>query len=231
MNQLPGDESESLRERRNTDVPAAAGGGSARRGQFLVLEGADGCGKSTQARRLAEVLGSQGREVLHVRDPGSTHLAESVRRVLLDPSQGHIAVAAEMCLYLAARAQLAEEVLVPALARGAFIVCERWTLSTEVYQGDAGGFGAASVRKLAHLACGGVAPDLVLVLDVPVGAGLARLGRDRDRMERKGDDFHARVVRSYRRLARRRRGCVLLPHAPLDDVTARIGEEVARRVR
>lgn len=202
-----------------------------RRGRFIVLEGADGCGKSTQARRLVAAIRSGGREAIHVRDPGSTPVSEAVRRILLDPMSGKLAVATETCLYMAARAQLVAQVIEPALAAGVFVICERWTLSTEVYQGDAGGFGAASVRKLAHLACGGVAPDLVLVLDVPVGAGLARLGRDRDRMERKGDDFHARVVRSYRRLARRRRGCVLLPHAPLDDVTARIGEEVARRVR
>lgn len=226
MNQLPGDPNESLRERRTAEPSPAAGGGSARRGQFLVLEGADGCGKSTQARRLAEALVAQGREVLHVRDPGSTHLAESVRRVLLDPAQGHIAVAAEMCLYLAARAQLAEEVLVPALARGATIVCERWTLSTEVYQGVAGGFGAARVRRAASAVLPGVEPDLTLVLDVAVGVGLRRLGREPDRMERKGEAFHSTVVRAYRRLASRTTGRAVVAAGTPDEVHARILQRV-----
>lgn len=193
-----------------------------RRGRFLVLEGADGCGKTTQAKRLVESLASGTREVRHLRDPGSTRLAEAVRRVLLERDGGHVGVAAEACLYFAARAQLAEEVLLPSLARGALVVCERWTLSTEVYQGVAGGLGPANVRKAARLLLPAVQPDLVLVLDVPVGAGLRRLGRERDRMESKGAAFHASVVRSYRRLARRRPRHVLVPHGTPDDVAAAV---------
>ena len=192
-----------------------------------MLEGADGCGKTTQAVRAAALLRRSGREVLHLRDPGSTRLAEAVRGILLDPGQGHVAVAAEVCLYLAARAQLAEEVLVPALARGAFVLCERWTLSTEVYQGVAGGFGAARVRRAAAALVPGAEPDVTLVLDVAVGAGLRRLARAPDRMERKGEAFHAAVVRAYRRLARRP-GCTLIPAGTPDQVHARIAAELRR---
>jgi dTMP kinase len=192
------------------------------RGRFLVLEGADGCGKSTQAARLVAALASGRREVRHLRDPGSTRLAEAVRGILLARGRGRVAVAAEACLYLAARAQLAEEVLVPALARGAVVVCERWTLSTEVYQGVAGGLGAANVRKAARLLLPSVRPDLVLVLDVPVGEGLRRVGRERDRMESKGAAFHASVVRAYRRLARRRPGHVLVPPGTPDATAAAV---------
>ena len=193
-----------------------------RRGRFLVLEGADGCGKSTQAARLAAALRAAGRTVHHLRDPGSTHLAESVRQVLLDPAQGHVAVAAEVCLYLAARAQLTEEVLVPALAAGEDVVCERWTLSTEVYQGLAGGFGAARVRRAAQALLPEAEPDLVLLLDVAEGEGLRRIARDLDRMESKGADFHRRVVRGYRRLAARRTRTYTIPPGSPDDVHRRV---------
>lgn len=190
-----------------------------------MLEGADGCGKSTQAVRLVERLSAMGRKVAHVRDPGSTRLSEAVRKILLDRETGRLSVEAETFLYMAARAQLVAETIRPALAEGAIVVCERWTLSTEAYQGVAGGFGAANVRRVARLACGDVAPDRVIVLDVAVGGGLARLAREKDRMESKGDEFHARVVRGYRTLARGRKDCVLVPAGAADDVAARVLSE------
>jgi dTMP kinase len=200
------------------------------RGRFIVLEGADGCGKSTQAKRLVERLAARGRQALHVRDPGSTPLSEAVRRILLDPATGRLCVEAETFLYMAARAQLVADVVRPAMAQGAVVVCERWTLSTEVYQGVAGGFGAANVRRVGRFASAGVEPDLVVVLDVAVGGGLARLAREKDRMESKGDAFHAQVVRGYRRLARGRTNCVVVPAANADDVAARVLTEVLARV-
>lgn len=197
-----------------------------KRGVFIVLEGADGCGKSTQATRLAKALGARGRRVLHVRDPGGTRLSEAVREILLDSRTGELSVAAETFLYVAARAQLVAETIRPALAAGKVVVCERWTLSTEVYQGVAGGFGADAVRDVARLACGDVRPDRVIVLDVAVGGGLARLSRAKDRMEKKSDAFHARVVRGYRRLARERAECVVVPPGPPDATAARVLAEV-----
>lgn len=195
-------------------------------GRFIVLEGADGCGKSTQAARLAARLRDLGREVLHVRDPGSTRVAEGVRRLLLDPATGHVGVHTETFLYMAARAQLAEEVVRPALERGAMVVCERWTLSTEVYQGVAGGFGVANVRLLATLAEHGTSPDRVLVLDVDVGGGLARLQGAPDRMEAKGGEFHATVVHGYRELAAQRPDCVIVPAGDLETMAASVWEAV-----
>jgi len=201
-------------------------GMSSRRGRFIVLEGADGCGKSTQARRLAGELEAAGHDVIHVRDPGSTRLAEAVRRLLLDPETGVVSVRAETLLYMAARAQLAEEVVVPALGRGAIVVCERWTLSTEVYQGLAGGLGVEPVRRLAQLAEGGAAPDVTLVLDVDLGVGLSRLTGDPDRMEAKGGAFHAEVVRGYRELAAAGPQRHLLPSGTPDEVAASVWREV-----
>lgn len=166
-----------------------------------------------------------------MRDPGGTPLSEAVRRILLDPASGRVCAETETFLYMAARAQLVADVVAPAIARGAIVVCERWTLSTEVYQGIAAGMGTATVRRLGRVASRGTEPDLVLVFDVAIGAGIARLGRERDRMEQKGDAFHAAVVRGYRRIARRRAGCVLVEHGTRDEVAARVDAEVARLVR
>jgi len=196
------------------------------RGRFIVLEGADGCGKSTQSGTLAAMLTAAGHDVIHVRDPGSTKVAEGVRSLLLDPATGTVGVRAETLLYMAARAQLAEEVVLPALARGTTVVCERWTLSTEVYQGLAGGLGVAAVRRLAELAEGGATPDLTLVLDVDLGVGLARLSGDPDRMEQKGREFHADVVRGYRELASGRPHRRLIPSGTLDEVARAVRAEV-----
>ena len=191
-----------------------------------MLEGADGCGKSTQTQRLVEWLRARGSDVVHVRDPGSTALSEAVRRIVLDPASGKLSAPAEMFLYMAARAQLVAEVVAPALADGHVVVCERWTLSTEVYQGIASGVHPRDVRRIGTVASGGTDPGLTLVLDVPIGGGLARLTREHDRMERKGDQFHARVVRGYRRLARGRRRCVLVAAGSPDEVEVRIRMEV-----
>ncbi len=202
-----------------------------RKGLFLVLEGADGCGKTTQAKRLVAALGKgRSKKPLHVRDPGGTRLSEAVRAILLDRAQDRLTVEAETLLYVAARAQLAAEVIAPALAAGRVVVCERWTLSTEVYQGLAGGFGAARVRRLVRLALGDLEPDLSLVLDVAVGGGLARLRRERDRVESKGDDFHALVVKGYRRLAAGRARCAVIPPGDEREVAARVLAEVRPHV-
>jgi len=206
------------------------GGMSTSRGRFIVLEGADGCGKSTQARRLAEALKSAGHDVIHVRDPGSTRVAEAVRGLLLAPETGVVSIRTETLLYMAARAQLAEEVVLPALERGTIVVSERWTLSTEVYQGLAGGLGVEAVRSLAELAEGGAAPDLTLVLDVDLGVGLARLSGDPDRMELKGGEFHADVVRGYRELTAGMCDRRLIPSGTLDAVAAAVWTEVSALV-
>jgi dTMP kinase len=173
------------------------------------------------------VLRSAGKDVLHVRDPGSTGLSEAVRKILLDPATGRLGVEAETFLYMAARAQLVAEVIRPALDAGRVVICERWTLSTEVYQGVAGGLGAGAVRRMGGVATGGTEPSLTIVFDVAVGGGLARITRAKDRMESKDDAFHAKVVRGYRRLAKGRAKCVLVAPGAVDDVAARVRQEVA----
>lgn len=169
-------------------------------GVFIVLEGVDGCGKSTQARRLRTRLAEAGRDVLHVREPGATAVGERIRDLLLDPASGEIEPVAEMFLYQAARAQLVAEVLRPALEAGRDVLCERWHYATSAYQGVAGGVGLEPVRVTAAFATRGLEPDRAVLLDVPGEVADGRLGELLDRMESKGPSFRERVAGALRDL-------------------------------
>jgi len=192
---------------------------SSRRGFFLVLEGPDKSGKSTQAGLLAQALRGRGLAVAHTREPGGTSVAEGVRRILLDPAL-RVDARTELFLYEAARAQHVTETVRPALARGEVVVCERFTMSTDVYQGLARGLGLKTTAALNAVATGGLKPDLTIVLDVPARAFESRdPGRPLDRLEREDPAFHERVRGGYRRLARGRPKTALLDaSAPADDV-------------
>lgn len=172
------------------------------KGIFIVLEGPDKSGKSTQARLLAEALLRRGRRVIHTREPGGTAFAEAIRSLLLDP--GHrIQPLAELLLYEAARAQHTEEILRPALAAGKVVVCERYTLATLAYQGHGRGLPLPLTRTLNRIATGGLRPDLTVVLDVPDSAFRRRdPTRAHDRLERAPAAFRRRVRAGYRTLAR-----------------------------
>ena len=180
------------------------------RGVFIVLEGPDKSGKSTQAKRLVSELKAAGLEAVHTREPGGTGLAEAVRRVVLDPDLD-VHPLAELLLYEAARAQHTHELILPALARGAAVVCERYTLATLVYQGLARGLGVALTRKVDRVATGGLCADLTLVLDIPETLFKKRdPSRAHDRLEREAPAFRRRVRRGYRRLSRREPRAVLI---------------------
>lgn len=173
-----------------------------RRGFFVVLEGPDKSGKSTQARLLADALRARGRTVLHTREPGGTSVAEGVRAVLLNP-QLTIDPVAELFLYEASRAQHVAEKIRPALARGETVVCERFTMSSDVYQGLARGLGLKTTRTLNAAATGGLKPNLTIVLDMPVEQFDARdKHRELDRLEREHVSFRVAVRKGYRRLAK-----------------------------
>lgn len=169
---------------------------------FIVLEGPDKSGKSTQAKRLVAALRRGGLEAVHTREPGGTSLAEAVRRVVLDPAL-KVHPLAELLLYEAARAQHTHELIVPALKRGAVVVCERYTLATLVYQGLARGLGVAITRRVDRVATGGLSADLTLVLDIPVSIFAKRdPRRNHDRLELESRAFRTRVRQGYRSLAR-----------------------------
>jgi dTMP kinase len=201
------------------------------RGLFVTLEGPEGAGKSTQARRLAAALRRRGRAVVLLREPGSTRLGQRLRRLLLHDRQP-IAPMAEALLFFAARVQLLEERIRPALRRGAVVVCDRFHDSTVAYQGGGGGLGVDRLDRLGRQLIGDGMPHLTLLLDVPSAVGFRRLGRARDRMESRGAAFHGRVRRAFRALARRdpRRFVVIDATGSVEAVHRRILDAVTRRL-
>lgn len=171
---------------------------------FVVLEGIDGCGKSTQARRLVDELKRRGREVIHVHEPGGTSLGEALREIILKPAANvEIHSRTEALLYSAARAELVDSVLAPALARGAAIVCERYYYSTLAYQGYGLEQDTGALHALSAYATARMKPDRVVLLDIDARAGLARVGRALDRIESRGADYLSKVREGYHLLARR----------------------------
>jgi dTMP kinase len=166
---------------------------------FVTFEGLDGSGKSTQAKLLAEALAGEGRDVVSTREPGGTELGERVRELLL--AEGEVSLWAEAALFAAARAQLVEEVIAPALERGADVICDRYLDSSLAYQGIARGLGLDRVLELNLQAVGGVLPDRTFLLLVDPVESARRVGSDGDRIEREDDDFRARVDAAYRQLA------------------------------
>ncbi len=151
--------------------------GRSHRGVFITIEGLDGCGKSTQLSKLAAALRREGREVLVTREPGGTPLGESIREVALDSRTAQLSPRAEMAMMFAARAQHVDQVILPALERGAFVLCDRFTDSTEAYQGGGRQLGSAPVRSLHKLLCHGLEPDLTILMDSDVEASVERARR------------------------------------------------------
>jgi dTMP kinase len=201
------------------------------RGRFFVLDGLDGCGKSTQAARLAHALSARAeRPALHLREPGSTAAGERLRALLLDPAIA-LAPAAQVLLFAAARRQMLEERVEPALAAGQDVVCERFHAATYAYQGFALGVGEERVLALLEGWAGVPAPTLTLVLALTPEEARARRGNG-DRFEQAAPDFHARVAEGFARYAARAPRTVLVDaRGNADLVAQRILAEVERAAR
>ena len=166
---------------------------------FITFEGVDGSGKSTQVRLLAEQLRSEGLQVLETREPGGTELGEKVRELIL--AGGNLAPWAEALLFAAARAQLVDEVVRPALARGVHVLSDRYIDSSLAYQGLARGLGVERVLEVNLAATGHLLPDRTFLIEVPLEQAARQRGADPDRIEREGEDFVERVDSAYRDLA------------------------------
>ena len=152
------------------------------KGEFLVLDGPDGCGKSTQTRLLSEWIAAQGVDVVSYRDPGTTLVGEKIRDILLDVAHEGMGDNVEVLLYMAARAQLWKEHIGPDLAAGKCVLMDRWLSSTCAYQGWAGGFGVEKVIKIGTDSLERIWPDVTIVLDVDTETAASRMQRDLDRM-------------------------------------------------
>jgi len=162
-------------------------------GLFFSFDGLDGVGKSTQSRLFAEWLRERGHDLVTCRDPGSTPLGEAVRKILLERESLQFGRRAEMFLYMAARAQLVEEVIAPALAASKVVVSDRYLLANVVYQGHAGGLDYEQLWQVGEVAINGIRPDLTFVLDMPEDVAMARLNRELDHMERQGAEFRRKL--------------------------------------
>jgi len=195
-------------------------------GRFVVVEGGEGVGKSTQVERLAASLRASGREVVVTFEPGDTKAGAELRAVLLH-ADTPIDPRAELLLMLADRAQHVAEVIRPALERGAIVVCDRYEPSTLAYQGAARGLGVDEVERLSKWSTAGVEPDAVIVLDVPDHVAEARVSADRDRFERAGDDFHSQVRAAYRDLAAARGWILVDGGGSADEVAGRVRDALA----
>ena len=160
---------------------------------FIVFEGVDGAGKTTQLVQLVKWLEQQGTSVVTCKDPGSTALGEQLRTILLSSVDTPISMRAEMMMFTTARTQLVDEIVRPALAAGKTVVLDRYVYSTIVYQGHAGNLPTDEIRQVNHVATGGLMPDLTFMIDLPVEVSMQRLGESLDRMESRGTEYFEKV--------------------------------------
>jgi dTMP kinase len=172
-------------------------------GRFIVLEGGEGAGKSTQIGLLVDALRAGGSPVTVTREPGGTAIGEGIRDLLLDPRMGGMDPRTEALLYAADRAQHVAEVIRPALEAGGLVVCDRYVDSSLAYQGLARGLGLERILDISTWATGGLMPDLAVYLDVTPEVGFTRMDRSRDRMESEAPGFHERVRSAYLQIAER----------------------------
>jgi dTMP kinase len=217
------------------------------RGYFITFEGLDGSGKTTQLRRLATFLESEGHKVVTLRQPGGTVLGDRIRGILLDSkseaTHGPIAPAAEMALMFADRAQSIAEIILPAINSGHIVLCDRYTDSSEAYQGGGRQLGSERILAMHRAACDNLQPDLTLLLLPSLEASLHRArrrnqrhvqqqGADENRFERESDDFYRRIYQKYEEIAAREphRVIPIRDEASIDDIQNHIREVVSSRL-
>lgn len=201
------------------------------RGSFIVFEGGDGAGKSTQMDALVKWMQARGEPVVRTREPGGTKIGGRIRDLLLDPDAAEMDPHAEALLYAADRAQHTREIILPALRSGKTVVSDRFVDSSLAYQGVARGLGLEEIYRISEWATGGLLPDVVFYLDVDPGQAFGRMHDDRDRIEGEAEDFHRKVARGYLELAQRfpSRFVVLDGTKPPSQIHAKVTQIVSER--
>jgi dTMP kinase len=217
------------------------------RGYFITFEGLDGSGKTTQLRRLAASLEAEGHSIVTLRQPGGTVLGDRIRSILLDSksedTHGPIAPAAEMALMFADRAQSINEIILPALSEGKIVLCDRYTDSSEAYQGGGRQLGSQRILEMHRATCDNLQPDLTILLLPSLEASLKRArrrnqrdaaqqGTDENRFERESDDFYRRIYEKYEEIAARepQRVAPIREDASIDQIEACIKKIVTARL-
>lgn len=203
-------------------------------GLFISMEGPDGAGKSTQIQLLQDYLKDKGYETIITREPGGTAISEAVRQIILNKEYKEMCEQTELLLYAAARAQLVNEVIRPALNAGKAVICDRFVESSVVYQGIARGIGIDKVYSVNDYALEGLRPQLTILLDLDAEEGLHRKKNqaELDRMEAEGLEFHQKVVEGYRLLAEREKERIMRISAtlPKEDIHAKIVLAIEERI-
>ena len=204
---------------------------SSNNAKFITFEGIDGCGKSTQARLLLEYMNKSGVETILVREPGGTNISESIREILLHSSSGQMGDRTESLLMTASRAQLTQEVIIPSMEQGKFVIADRYSDSTLAYQGGGRNLDIEWLIELNNYATFTLLPDITFFVDIRSEETLRRLDSNKDRIEGEGIEFQARVRKTYHKLAERfnNRYVIMDGYGEIDDIHQKVLNEMIRR--
>jgi len=204
---------------------------SSNNAKFITFEGIDGCGKSTQARLLLEYMNKSGVESILVREPGGTNISESIREILLHSSSGQMGDRTESLLMTASRAQLTQDVIIPNMDQGKFVIADRYSDSTLAYQGGGRNLDIEWLIELNNYATFTLLPDITFFVDIRSEEALRRLDSNKDRIEGEGIEFQARVRKTYHELAERfnDRYVILDGYGEIDDIHQKVLNEMIRR--
>ena len=199
--------------------------------KFITFEGIDGCGKSTQARLLLDYMNKSGVETILVREPGGSNISESVREILLHSSPGQMGDRTESLLMTASRAQLTQEVIIPNMDQGKFVIADRYSDSTLAYKGGGRNLDIEWLIELNNYATFTLLPDITFFVDIRSEETLRRLDSNKDRIEGEGIEFQARVRKTYHKLAERfnNRYVIMDGYGEIDDIHQKVLNEMIRR--
>ena len=201
--------------------------------KFITFEGSEGSGKSTQIRKISQLLKKHHIPFIFLREPGGTFISEKIRNILLDVKNKKMVPNCEMLLYMAARAQLVGEKIVPALREGKVVLCDRFLDSTIVYQGYGCGLSIPLIKLVGQFATQNIKPDLTLVFDIDTRHGLGRIKRKKDRIEKRALAYHHRVRKGYLTLAKKepRRIKIIKVNGTIEEVHAVVWRHIGRLLR